>query len=349
MKSYFFGILSLLLVMFFPLSMLAESYGPVPAMKAGVEMPKGLRVKVYFGKGTAGDSVAEANMRGIRNTYPKINLRLIPGGSKAAVDRILANEVDVGIGMGNFSYASWLGKKPFRKANTADERFLFQIPAGLRITWVVLADSNIHSVKDFDGKKINCAAPGTGANMLMIPGVLAGAGLSYDLIKKHGGFIHVGPMGPAMELLVSGQLDAVAVTESQPSKSINRYSITHNLRFVSLTPKEQASGAHPETGNLSYLPTTIPAGMYPWLKKDIGAMGAMMSVSVRADLPKDVVYNLLSATWSDWKTWQTIHPSFKGIDFPTEAMKSTPIPFHPGAEEFFKNWGFTLPTPLVFK
>ena len=78
-------------------------------------MPKFLRVKVYFGKGTAGDSVAEALLRGIRKTYPKINIRTIPGGSKAAVERVLANEADLGVGLPSFSYASWLGLKPFKK------------------------------------------------------------------------------------------------------------------------------------------------------------------------------------------------------------------------------------------
>ena len=138
------GVLSISLIFVLPLVSLAGSkHGPVPTPKAGVEMPRFLRVKVYFGKGTAGDSVVEAFLRGIRKMYPKINLRLIPGGSKAAIDRILANEADFGIGLGNFSYASWLGKKPFKKANTTDERFVYQIPAGIRMTWVVLASSDI--------------------------------------------------------------------------------------------------------------------------------------------------------------------------------------------------------------
>ena len=88
---------------------------------------------------------------------------------------------------------------------------------------------------------------------------------------------------------------------------------------------------------------------YPWLKEDVPALGAMMSTNSRAALPKDLVYNLLCGTWSVWETWETIHPAFKGIDFPTEAMKSTPVPFHPGAEEFFKKWGFSLPAPLAFQ
>lgn len=344
------GILLSFLVFVLPSFSAAKfQYGPVPTPKTGVKMPRFLRVKVYYGKGTAGDSVAEAFLRGIRRVYPKINLRLIPGGSKAAVDRILANEVDFGVGLASFSYANWLGIKPFKKANTTDERFVFQIPCGLKITWVVLENSHIHSIKDLDGKRINCAGVGTGANMSMIPGVLAADGLSYEIIRQHGGFIHVGPMASAMEMLVSGQLDAVAVTEPHPSKSLNRYSLTHKLRLIPLTPKEQAFGSSPKTGNLSYAPTTIQANTYPWLKKDIPALGAMMSISCRTALPKDVVYNLLCATWSVWETWKNIHPSFKGINFPVEAIKSTPIPLHPGAEEFFKKWGFSIPKPLVFQ
>ena len=348
-KTWAIAFFALLALTFAPAADSWATDTPPPAPKAGVEMPKFLRVKVYFGKGTAGDSVAEALLRGIRKTYSKINIRTIPGGSKAAVERVLANEADLGVGLPSFSYASWLGLKPFKKANTKDERWFWQIPVGLKITWVVMADSDIKSVKDLAGKRINCAAPGTGANMSMLPGALAGAGLSYEKIKEQGGFIHVGPMAPAMEMLVSGQLDAVAVTEPQPSKTLERYALTHKFRLLPMTEKELATACDPKTGNLSYSPAVIKAGTYPWLKEDIPAAAAMMSVDCRAELPDDVTYNLMAATWGCWKTWGNIHPSFKGVDFPKEATKTCPIPYHPGVAKFWKDWGLTLPTPLVFK
>lgn len=331
-----------------PLAAWATDAAP-PAPKDGVAMPKFLRAKVYFGKGTAGDGVAEALLRGIRQTYPGINIRTIPGGSKAAVERVLANEADMGVGLATFSYKSWLGKPPFKKANTTGDRFLWQIPVGLKMTWVVLADSKIRSVKDLADKRINCAAPGTGANMSMIPGLLSADGLSYGKIKKNGGFIHAGPMATAMEMLVSGQLDAVMVSEPHPSKTLNRYALTHKLRLIPLTPAESAAACDPETGNLAYMPSVIEASMYDWLDRDVPAMATMMAVNCRADLPADVVYNLMAATWGAWKTWGNIHPAFKGVDFPVEATKSTPVPYHPGAEAFWKDWGFKLSTPLVNK
>lgn len=341
-------LLTAALILAQPLAALATD-APPPAPKEGVEMPKFLRAKVYFGKGTAGDSVAEALLRGIRQTYPKINIRTIPGGSKAAVERILANEADMGVGLATFSYKSWLGKPPFKKANTEGDRFLFQIPVGLKMTWVVKADSDIKSVKDLANKRINCAAPGTGANMSMIPGLLGADGLSYDKIKANGGFVHAGPMAAAMEMLVSGQLDAVMISEPHPSKTLNRYALTHKLRIIPLTEAECAAACNPETGNLAYLPSVIKAGTYDWLKEDIPAMATMMSVNCRAALPKDVVYNLMAATWGAWKTWGNIHPAFKGVDFPVEATKTTPVPYHPGAEAFYKDWGLKLSTPLVLK
>ena len=341
--------ISLCLILGPGLGAMAQTKAPPPKPKPGVEMPKFLRAKVYFGKGTAGDSVAESLLRGIRETYPKINIRTIPGGSKAAVERILAGEADLGVGLATFSYKSWLGEKPFTKPETQKDAWLWQMPVGLKMTWVVMADSDIKCVKDLANKRINCAAPGTGANMSMIPGILAADGLSYDKIKQNGGFVHSGPMSTAMEMLVSGQLDAVMVSEPHPSKTLNRFALTHKLRLLPLTPAEQKSACDPKTGNLAYQAAIIQAGTYAWQKKDIPAMATMMGLNCRRELPKDVVYNLMAASWGGWHKWQNLHPSFKGVDFPSLAITFIPIPLHPGAEEFWRDWGMKIPTPLVEK
>ena len=89
-----------------------------------------------------------------------------------------------------------------------------------------------------------------------------------------------------------------------------------------------------------YLPMTIPAGTYRGIDKDVKTVGMAALWACRQDLSEDVVYKIVKSMYSKQGLTYLgkVHPAGKGIKL-ENAAKWAPIPFHPGAEKFFKEAG----------
>lgn len=320
---------------------------PAPDPKEGVEMPRFIVFKGGFGTGLQLDLDTEAVTRGIRKVYPDINIRIMPGGSKAGTERVASGECDMGVAGPDYPYWFTVGdSRGGYKEPTPDKLYcLFNLPSGMKLTWVVDGDSDIKTVADLKDKRINVAGPGTAAEACFFPGILKAEGLSYEDIEKNGGLIHRGNMSGAMEMLAAGQLDAVAVSQPHPSALVQEYCITHDARFISFTNKQLEMATNAKTGSIGYLPGAIPSEHYDWLKEDVKTGWMLDTITVSADMPDDVVYNLLCAIWGEdrYKQWGDIHPSMKGIQYLDEALTGLPIPLHPGAVQFWEDWGVEIP------
>lgn len=326
---------------------------PAPPPKEGVQMPEFMVFKGGFGTGLQLDLDTEAVTRGIREVYPKINIRIMPGGSKEGTDRVASGECDMGVAGPDYPFWFWTGdsRGGYKEPNPEKLYCLFNLPSGMKLTWVVNAKSDIYTVADLKDKRINVAGPGTAAESTYFPGVLKAEGLSYDIIESNGGLIHRGNMSDAMEMLAAGQLDAVATSQPHPSSIIEEFSITRDARLIPLTDEQLAQALDPVTGTIGYLPTVISAEQYDWLNEDVKAGGMVDTITVSADMPNDVVYNLLCAIWGNdmYKTWGEIHPSMKGIEYLENSLTGLGVPLHPGAVEFWENWGFEIPKSQVEK
>lgn len=320
---------------------------PAPLPKEGVEMPRFLVFKGGFGTGLQLDLDTEATLKGIREIYPDINIRIMPGGSKEGVDRVAAEECDMGVAGPDYPYWYWVGdmRGGYTEPNPEKVYCIFNIPSGMKLTWVVNEKSDIYTVADLKDKRINVAGPGTAAESTYFPGILKAEGLSYDIIESNGGLIHRGNMQDAMEMLSAGQLDAVATSQPHPSALLEEYSITRNARLISLTDGQLEEALNPITGTIGYVPGVISKSEYEWLSEDIKAGNMVDTVTVSVDMPNDVVYNFLCAIWGNdmYKEWGNIHPSMKNIEYLDKALEGLGSPLHPGAIEFWEDWGFEIP------
>ncbi|MFQ8738220.1 MAG: TAXI family TRAP transporter solute-binding subunit [Bilophila wadsworthia] len=89
-----------------------------------------------------------------------------------------------------------------------------------------------------------------------------------------------------------------------------------------------------------YLPTTIEKGAYNGIDQPIETVGTGAMFACRADLPDDLVYEIVKTVYSQ-----------EGVDYlgnviaalksmsPNLAVSYKPIPLHPGAERYFREIG----------
>jgi TRAP-type uncharacterized transport system substrate-binding protein len=64
-----------------------------------------------------------------------------------------------------------------------------------------------------------------------------------------------------------------------------------------------------------------------------------------ADIPDDVVYDLVKTTFENLDELRQLHASIK--DLGHERLKDIRIPFHPGAIKYYEEIGITLLAPTV--
>jgi len=90
----------------------------------------------------------------------------------------------------------------------------------------------------------------------------------------------------------------------------------------------------------------IAAGTYRSLEKDYLTIGMYNFTVGRADLPDDLVYQLVKAVFENQA--RLVKASSTARDtIPQNAKKNTFLPFHPGAARYYREIGVTIPESLV--
>ena len=196
-----------------------------------------------------------------------------------------------------------------------------------------LKSSGIRTFKDLKGKTISVGAPGGTMHLDFFRWVEAN-GLDP---KKDFDKVLFLPASEAMEAVKTGQVDVAVELSSIPSPQISELSILRPVHILEFLPGARADvmQKYPQ-----YLPTTIEKGAYNGIDQPIETVGTGAMFACRADLPDDLVYEIVKTVYSQ-----------EGVDYlgnviaalksmsPNLAVSYKPIPLHPGAERYFREIG----------
>nr|WP_321259576.1 TAXI family TRAP transporter solute-binding subunit [uncultured Pseudodesulfovibrio sp.] len=208
--------------------------------------------------------------------------------------------------------------------------YLYGAPAQL----VVRKGSGIKSTKDLEGKKVGVGNAGSGAFA------------NCELFFTHMGVwdkIERNAMGynDAAQAFGNEQLDAFWLFTAFPSGAVIMAAQTNDIELIDLAADANSTGyfeKYPYFGKLS-----VPAGTYRGVDQDVPSFFDSALLVANADVPEEVVYEMMSAVWSDAglkhmleqkKTFKdmSVANGIKGID-------PNVIPLHPGAIKFWKEKG----------
>jgi TRAP transporter TAXI family solute receptor len=196
---------------------------------------------------------------------------------------------------------------------------------------VVKKGSGIKSVADLKGKRVALDEPGSGT-LVNARAILLAYGIKEADIKPE--YIKPNQAGDKMK---DGSLDAFFFTGGAPAGAIAELASAGG--GIDLLPIDgpQAESLRKNSG--FFAPDTIAADTY----KGVGqvqtlAVGAQWVTSDKADA--GTVYEITKALFSDaaQKTLAAGHAKGKFIT-KENAVKGAGIPFHPGAERFYKEAG----------
>ena len=245
------------------------------------------------------------------------NLRLI--GSKEAELAIVQND------MTDYAYN---GIEAFEDGKIENVRAVATLyPEVIQI--VASAGSGINTLQDIKGKKFSVGAPGSGveANARQILDVM---GMTYnDFTANYLSF------SESADSLKDKHIDGFLFMSGIPNAAIQDTATTSDLEFISI-PDDMIKKL---TEKYSFFTEfTIPAGTYNGQDADVKTVAVKATLIVGAEVSEEVVYNLTKALFENQPELAQAHAKGQELNL-EDAVQGISVPFHPGAEKYFKEVG----------
>ncbi|MDI4665831.1 TAXI family TRAP transporter solute-binding subunit [Xanthobacter autotrophicus] len=301
----------------------ALAFAPAAAKAEFVNILTGGTSGVYYPLGVALSKQVGEKVPGTR---PSVQ------ATKASVENL--NLIEQGKGEVAFTLADSLADGAAGKEEAGFKAPLTKVRAlgGIYPNYIQIVaskDSGIRTIADLKGRRLSVGAPRSGTE-LNARAILGAAGLKYDDLGK----VEYLPFAESVELMKNRQLDATL-----QSSGLGVASIKDLANSVAIVVVEVPAAVIDKIG-APYLKATIPANTYEGQTADVATAAVPNFLVTRASMKDDDVYAITKAIYENLPELAAAHSAAKSIKL-ENAMKGAPVPFHPGAEKYFKEKGVT--------
>lgn len=306
------------------------------ALAASLTLPLAAQAQQFFRIGTGGTAGTYYPVGGmIANAVSQPGKIIVTAqasnGSVANVNGISGGAMESGFSQADVATWAQKGTGIFEgKPHVPGLRLIANLyPESVHV--VVRKGSGIRSVADLKGKRVALDEPGSGT-LVNARAILAAYGLKESDIRPE--YIKPNQAGDKMK---DGSLDAFFFTGGAPAGAIAE--LASSGAGIDILAIEGAAAEALRKSSPFFAPDTIAADTY----KGVGAVatlavGAQWVTSDKADA--NAVYEITKALFGAdaQKTLAAGHAKGKFIN-KENAVKGAGIPFHPGAERFYKEAG----------
>ena len=253
------------------------------------------------------------------------------GASKANIQLIQTGEANMAVVQNDVMYYAYTGTDLFEGAKTTDFSAVATLyPELCQI--VASKSSGIESVSDLAGKRVSVGDAGSGVEF-NAKQILAAYGIDIekDIDKQNLGF------GPSADALKDEKIDAFFCVAGVPTTAITDLAMSMDITVVPVDD-EEFDALSAQYG--FYTRQAIPAGTYKGVDEDVNTVAVMATYIVDNDLSEEVVYNITKAIFENKDAIAAAYA--KGAELDSEkAVVGIPsdVPFHAGAEKYFKEIG----------
>lgn len=265
---------------------------------------------------------------------PEVDIAVqVTGGPTTNIQLMQQGEMELGMS------TTWLGGEGFNgdawaKGKKYDRmRAIFPMYAST-LQLYTLAKNPIRNVEDFAGKRITVGSPGAtsdsaGRAVLDILGIKTRQTSSL-------------PTNTAVDALRDGSADAGFAVTGIPGPFMLDLETTHEVRHIGLTSQQVEKILQKQP---YWAASVLPKGSYKHLTEDINVITFWNVAIASKDLPDDLVYKLVKATFDNQKSLIAVDPTAKSTI--PENIKYSSIPLHRGAYRYYKEIGINVPAQLI--
>lgn len=252
-------------------------------------------------------------------------------GSVGNVNSINGGQLEAGFSQSDVAYWAQSGTGLWEGQPAVEKLRLIANLYPESIHLVARKDAGIASVSDLKGKKVSLDEPGSGT-LVDAKIILEAFGLSEADIQPE----YLKP-DQAADRMRDGAMDAFFFVGGYPAGAIAELASQHDVTLVPITGPEVDKLR--ETYSF-FAADAIVAGTYKGQDAEVATISVGAQLVTSADLSEELVYGITKALFNETtqKLFANGHAKGKYITL-DNAVQGAGIPFHPGAEKFYKEAG----------
>lgn len=301
---------------------------PVTAAERYVTIGTGGQTGVYY---TGGQSICRFLNRAAVEPVIKCNATS-SAGSVSNIVALNGGEYDFGFIQSDHQFKAQKGLAPFDKLGPQNNlRALFSLQSEI-LTVVARKDSNIATIEELKGKRVNIGVPGSGSRDTFDE-VIAAEGwtpASFSLAAE----LKPAEMSAA---LGDNNLDAITYVVGHPSGAIQEALVTVDAQIIPVTGPaiDKLLSKTPY-----FTKESIPAGLYPGVDKPVPSIGGKAVLASMSSTDPELVYQLVKSVFDNLERFKRLHPAFKDLKAQDMIKVGLTAPLHEGAVRYYKEQGW---------
>ena len=249
------------------------------------------------------------------------------GASKANIQLVADGDVSMAIVQNDVMDYAFNGTNTFAEEGAISG---FSAVATLYAEVIqIVAKPGITSVADLKGKTVSVGDAGSGTEFNAAQ-IFEAYGMTFDDINKQSlGFTD------SADKFKDGQLDAFFVTAGAPTTCITDLATSNDFVILSIGETEMQ---YLKDNYGYYTEYTLTAGTYDKQTEDATTVAVKATLIAADTLSEDTVYNVTKGIFENVEAIKATHA--KGAELSADnGVQGISVPFHPGAEKYFKEIG----------
>lgn len=266
-------------------------------------------------------NIVNRNVPGVR-----VNVESTEGGVENV--RLLGTgQADIGLCIAATALNGYQGVPPYAQSFGNLRTLIASFQLGY-LQMVVLEESSLQSVKDIQGHRVGLGPAGHGS----IPRqreIYQEMGVSFEDFTP----IYL-PFRDSLQSLGDRRLDAAVLYMAPPAPALIEFGVTNQFRLL---PLELEYRERLVEKYAYFVPTTISRDAYDQ-GVDVPTIATANVILIREEVPEEAVYQIAKALLEHLDEFRSGHPSMQEFE-PEMAVLGQVVPYHPGAERYFREIG----------
>jgi len=299
--------------------------GAIAQQQMNIAIATGGTGGVYYPMGGGMANVLSKHLPGVQATAR------VTGGSVDNLKLVGSEQSEVAFTMVDAALNAVKGEDKFKSGKLDVKTLMVLYPNRMHV--VTVEGRGIEKMSDLKGKRVSTGSPG-GATEVMAFRVIEAAGLDRDkdMTRERLG------VAESTNALKDGKIDAYFWVGGLPTAAVTDLGASPGIKLKLIDHDEVVDKMNAKYGNI-YSSDVIPAKTYPGQDKD-NKIAVVQNILVASGKMSDkTAYDIVKTLFEKRDEVALAHGEAKAIALEKQNNKNTTIPWHPGAEKYFKEQG----------